>query len=142
MKTITVAETTEALDRAIIERGPDYVYQKEEGECFYSFEDGSPACAVGAVFAIVAPEAFQHLVEFEAATEDGNGAIHRREYGGVTRITAGLADPLLDEHYRQYQLVRVEEPRLANALYALQQEQDRGSTWAEARAAYLDALRG
>jgi|GEM_PF-4103392 len=142
MKTLTAAEVAEALDQVIIERGPDYVYPKEDGsgECYYSFEDGTPGCAVGAILAKVAPEAYEVLRNFEAPTDDGNGAIHRSPYGGLPKVARGVEE-WADSRFESHQVVAVEDRALGRALHLLQTSQDQGDTWGEAREQFVRALR-
>ncbi|QDH92428.1 hypothetical protein SEA_CELAENA_49 [Microbacterium phage Celaena] len=144
MKTLTIAEVTEALDQLIIERGPNYVYPDAgNGEnCFYSFEDGTPGCVVGAVLAKVAPEAFEELVVREAPQDDGNGAVYRPSAGNVAKVVKGAEWPNQPiEQLAPYWLVEAESPVLGAALRDLQTAQDCGDTWEQAREAFVRRLR-
>mgnify|MGYP001617712831 CR=1 FL=1 len=138
MTALTTASVAEAIDLLVLERGPDYVYPAEEaGGCYYSFEDGTPACLVGAVVAKLDPAAFQKLVELEAPNDDGNGGIHRMKAGGVRAGTANN-----QENYLFFCYVEVTAPpRVRKALAEAQKAQDVGRTWAEARNEFVTALR-
>lgn len=54
MEVLTYTEAVALLDRAVAERGEDYVYPEEErtamGDCRYFF-DGHPSCIIGHVLA-------------------------------------------------------------------------------------------
>ncbi|AUG84845.1 hypothetical protein SEA_SHARKBOY_49 [Microbacterium phage Sharkboy] len=140
MRTITVAEVTEALDQVIIERGQDFVYRQDEsGNCFYTAEDGSPDCVVGAIFAKVAPEAFQHFLDYEAPMDDGNGGVSRTPAGGICKFVRNH-DADLDARYASHHLVEAETPALAKALFALQSMQDSQRTWGDSRDEYVKVL--
>ncbi|AVR57209.1 hypothetical protein PBI_KIERAN_48 [Microbacterium phage Kieran] len=144
MRTITVREVTEALDQLVIERGPGYVYPDAGNgdNCFYSFEDGTPGCVVGAVLAKVAPEAFEELVVREAPQDDGNGAVYRPSAGNVAKVVKGAEWPHQPtEQLEPYWLVQAESPALGAALRDLQTAQDCGDTWEVAREAFVRRLR-
>ncbi|QOP64286.1 hypothetical protein QDW16_gp18 [Microbacterium phage Quenya] len=141
MKTLTVAEFTEALDQVVQERGPDYVYQKEAGgDCFYSTPDGQPDCVVGAVLAKIAPEVFESLALLEAEVDDGNGGLCRAPAGGIIKFVRGYGDDE-DARYAPHHLMEAESRDLAQALLALQTSQDVGETWGEARREFIGRLR-
>lgn len=135
MTELTKAAVAEAIDQLVQERGPDYVYPTAEaGGCYYSFEDGTPGCLVGAVIAKLDPAAFDQLVTYEAPLDDGNGGISRRKAGSVWSIirepnTTGLG------------LVVGEADRsVRDALRAAQSTQDTGGTWEQAREAFIQGL--
>ncbi|AVR56794.1 hypothetical protein PBI_ELVA_53 [Microbacterium phage Elva] len=135
--TLTTAAVAEAIDQLVQERGPDYVYPADEADgCYYSFEDGTPACLVGAVVAKLAPEAFDRLVLLEAPVDDGNGGIYRRKAGGVYAGTFHEDDDLFTRD------IGVAAPlRVRRALAEAQRTQDVGRTWAEAREEFIAAIR-
>lgn len=126
MSTLTIENVAEAIDQLVVERGENYVYPSDEG-CFYSFEDGTPGCLVGAVLAKVAPEAFEMVVEYEAPVDDGNGGTHRISIGSVSGLDSWLELGT--------------DKDLLNALDAAQQVQDTKGTWAEARRRFIDKVR-
>lgn len=127
--TLTRAAVADALDKLIIERGEDFVYSQDElGNCFYTHEDGEPACLVGALIAKLDPQAFETLKTLEPVQDDGNGMLHRDPFGSVNR--------LIENGY-----IDVESPQLRKALVSLQAHQDTGGTWGTARSVFIDRLR-
>lgn len=125
---LTRAAVAEALDKVIVERGGDFVYDSNANNgCFYANEDGTPGCIVGAVLAIAAPESFETLKNLEAPTDDGNGILHRTPCGPVLSVV-------------QAGYVKTESEALTSALRRAQSEQDGGATWEAARAAFVASL--
>jgi hypothetical protein len=130
MTTLTIENVAEAIDQLVVERGEAYVYPGGEG-CFYSFEDGTPGCIVGAIVAKIDPAAFEKLVEYEAPIDDGNG--------GIRRVSPGSAQSALN-----YVGVDVDED-LGMALRSAQSAQDMGTPWGAVRQGFVAdvrALRG
>ena len=132
---LTTAAVAEAIDQLVIERGPDYVYPKEQQNgCFYTFENGEPGCIVGAVVAKLDPAGFEWLKNSEPAYDDGNGLIRRDSVGsalGIFGIGDGAgASPLA-----------VESEPLLRALRRAQSAQNTGSTWEAARREFTASLR-
>ncbi|QIN93710.1 hypothetical protein QDW23_gp51 [Microbacterium phage Stromboli] len=143
MTELTKEAVAEAIDQLVQERGQDYVYPTEEvGGCYYSFEDGTPACLVGAVVAKLDPEAFQKLVEIEAPFDDGNGGVFRYKAGTVGTVVAHPSPALVDGELvggSRTGLV-VEDRDLFLALRDAQSTQDQGHSWGKAREAFVQRL--
>ncbi|QUE26091.1 hypothetical protein SEA_STOOR_51 [Microbacterium phage Stoor] len=141
MAELTKEAVAEAIDQLVQERGPDYVYPTEEvGGCYYSFEDGTPACLVGAVVAKLDPAAFQALVEIEAPVDDGNGGVWRYKAGTVGTVVAHPAPGLTGLVGGGRTDLSVTDRDLFLALKDAQGAQDVGRTWGEAREAFVQRL--
>ncbi|AXC36209.1 hypothetical protein SEA_MUSETTA_105 [Microbacterium phage Musetta] len=122
MKTFTDEQVTEAIEKVVAERSPDYVYKsgRDDNGCFYASKDGeSPSCVVGFVVNALNPEAFRKIVEVE--------------------INAGESFEVQDAlTYTDGELNISTEAR--RALQKAQDEQDNGKPWGEALASYKAVL--
>ncbi|QJD49867.1 hypothetical protein QDW19_gp52 [Microbacterium phage AvGardian] len=126
MAELTIESVAEAIDQLVVERGEGYVYPSDEG-CYYSFEDGTPGCIVGAVMAKLAPEVYEKVALYEAPVDDGNGGTRRVSVGSVFALDAlyglGLARDFLD------------------VLRDVQTVQDTKGTWGDARRKFVEEVR-
>jgi hypothetical protein len=146
-KVITRAEVAEALDKVVAERGQDYVYPRAENgdQCLYSFEDGRPACIVGAVIALVDPEGFERIVEKESPQPSPyygeEEVLVRREAGSVKAIAAIVGKERGPEYGAWKPFVTFEDEATVDALLEAQRAQDVNRPWGEARQEFVDAVR-
>lgn len=125
--TFTTDAVTEALHKIVAEKGADYVYPGARGTCMYSERDGSPSCIVGHVVAVLEPEAFEKIVEIEAA--EGESTDARALLGGW-----GVDYDWETGDYRMKTPALVEyDNEVSNALELAQRAQDGGLTWGEAQ---------
>jgi hypothetical protein len=75
---ITKDDVWALIDRLIEERGPDYVYEKQDesapSACVYAW-DGKPSCAVGQMVYYLKPEpqTIEFMVEMDAAFAGESG---------------------------------------------------------------------
>ena len=115
MTTITRENFTAAMERAVTERGEDFVYPEEWrtadglGACKYSLGDGTPACIIGLALWYIDP----------GLVPDSS------EFGGANAVLSELG---------------VEDPILEVAARAAQINQDSRRTWGDALAAYKAEL--
>lgn len=107
------------LERAVAEKGADYVYERDEvGRCAYFNQDGSPSCLVG------------HILHYKGVTIDDlkDSRAWREDGMNANASVAALIDSgVLDAPYSAATLLR-------NA----QINQDSGFEWGRA---VEDALR-
>ena len=111
---LTKNAVQEALDKAIAERGADYVYDSSNG-CHYAdwaevTEVPAPSCVVGFVVDAIDHETFEAVAQYEAS--EGTFAV-----------------PELAE----YGLAQFEDEDVQQALALAQEAQDDGLTWGQAR---------
>jgi hypothetical protein len=128
MNTYTTEQVRDALTAAVEARGRDYRYPgTKSGVCFYSFEDGTPGCIVGAVIAGLDADAFAELVRREAPwTGAEDGAPRRVSAGDVWQVASQSSDvpagdPVISLPYE-----------VIMGLKKAQTVQDDGGTWGQA----------
>lgn len=109
--TYTNEQINAALNKALDEKGEDYVYPQADGNCVYSLE-GEPSCIVGHVLHTLDPEMFKRVAEFERDYDQNGGDT---SFGVVV---TGLGLPFETEQRR--------------ALQNVQSSQDSGHTWEHA----------
>ena len=113
MTTITRENFTAALERAVAERGEDFVYPEawmtSANACQYSLRDGTPACIIGLALSYIDPELVPDSFYF------------------------GAVDGVLED-------LGVEDGALIIAARAAQIRQDRGYTWGRSLDAYKAVL--
>ena len=113
MTTITRENFTASLERAVAERGEDFVYPEawmtSANACQYSLRDGTPACIIGLALSYIDPGIVPGSGEF------------------------GSSDAGMEE-------LGVEDDVLIIAARAAQIRQDRGYTWGRSLDAYKAVL--
>ena len=121
MDMLTAETALELLERAVQEKGPDYVYPKsdtqdEDGDgdyvCLYRNADGSPSCIVGHVFNYLG-----------VLPKVGEGRSARQAVMDLGLVT-GKWNPT------------------SEILQTAQRDQDAGATWGEALAAAREVYAG
>lgn len=129
MTVLTKNAITEALNKAVEEKGGDYIYITPDGyqaypesglSCRYSDHDGNPSCIVGFVVAALDPEGFAKLAQHEESEGESFGV------------------DLIDE----YDFAKFEAYETISALQAAQSVQDDGMPWSYAQEAYNRVLAG
>lgn len=125
--TLTIAEATELMERAVTEKGPDYLYTIPEGigSCSYFDTKGRPSCIVG------------HVLSYKGLGADDlicpvlypYGEAYLANYNTGSSVTKLYLEGILDAPYE-----------VIDALSAAQGFQDTGKTWGEALAAFKDSL--
>ena len=113
MTTITRENFTAALERAVAERGEDFVYPEawmtNSNACQYSLKDGTPACIIGLALSYIDPGIVPGSGEF------------------------GSSDAVMED-------LGVEDGPLIIAARAAQIEQDRGYPWGQVFVVYKQIL--
>lgn len=118
--TFTIDEFTAAMEAAVEERGPDFVYPDEEpwmdtyGQCQYSLPDGTPACIIGLALSKLDPDAVP-----------GHGAV----YGASTLLKGRVQGD-----------TEGETNLFLSAADNAQDKQDSRETWGQALTEYKDTL--
>ena len=129
-RSVSLNEAEELLERAVTEKGADYVYGKRGGACNYE-RDGAPSCIVGHVLSYLG------LTVEQLATLDNPDKFYVNECGypvsadtGITDIAQLLASELgIDLTFPAAEL-------LQNAQF----DQDNGVPWGTAVVLAKDAV--
>lgn len=122
---VTYQQILDGLQKAVDDRGPDYIYQNpnRDGSCSY-VHDTQPGCIVGYVLAdLGVPLHKLEMFDYSASTE---GNPHRP----ATISTVVIAD-LAKEKVLTFDSPE-EQKKISRKLRAVQQQQDRSRTWGEA----------
>lgn len=133
--TLTEADVTAALEAAVAERGEDFVYTTEDGECYYSYDDGTPGCLIGVALSKLDPIAFEQLVDYELSVEE---PYLRRTAGSVRAVVAEINTFPVNAYDRP--IVARANPELLAAMSVAQETQDVGGSWGNALKAYQKSL--
>jgi hypothetical protein len=111
---INYEEARALLEKAIADKGEDWVYPDWTSNCVYFYADGTPACIIG----------------------------HALSYAGVTLQELGSGNEIdVDALARSYGWVAMDEDAI-KLFEVVQEEQDRGKPWGEAYQAGLDQTGG
>ena len=110
--TIDEALAVKLLERAVEERGADYIYEREVANVCTYVSDGAPSCLVGHVINYVAPELMPSIAAWEITTASGTG---------------------VGELVQEFDSLEI-SPRALQLLATAQQAQDDGASWGRALA--------
>lgn len=126
MKTFTLDDFTAAMEKAVADRGNDYVYPREkpgwlhEKQCVYSTQDGEPACIIGQALYNIDPSL---MPDYEESQQEDAGAEYilesRREHFSGSEADFGL---------------------LLRSAHKAQVSQDNGDSWGRALSWYLGSV--
>lgn len=127
MKTFTLDDFTAAMEKAVADRGNDYVYPQDRPGwshglmCVYSTQDGEPACIIGQALYNIDPAL---MPDFAESTEGEDAG----------------AEYILESRREHFSGSEEDFSLLLRSAHKAQVSQDNGDSWGRALSWYLGSV--